>query len=297
MKQNQLSCIIPVGPGQKSNQNLIASIKSDERKTKFILVFDSPPVEIKEELVELAKWHPSITTVEVNARNPGGARNAGILKCQTEWVAFFDADDLFDTQTLSDYLDKCLNYPDAIVFSFMAQKHSHQVERRILEDFSGEICEFNKLQIARYPGIWRWVFRYESIKNYRFKDLRMGEDIIFLLEFLAVKRKIYFSALHSYIYSENSSLQLTRNHEAKQDLLQTLNCALSVLSRQNINNANARLSIGLASLIFYSAMVHLEWRLKLRALKVISSFSTKSFRNLVLVYRIIISRLGMNRES
>jgi glycosyltransferase involved in cell wall biosynthesis len=297
MKQNQLSCIIPVGPGQKSNENLIASIKSDPGTTDFILVFDSPPTEIRTELIELAKLYPSITTVDVCTKNPGGSRNAGLVKCQTEWVAFFDADDLFNIRTVNDYLDKCRNNPDAIVFSFVIQKYAQEIKMTVVEDLSGEICDTNRLQVSRYPGIWRWIFRYEAIKNYRFKEFRMGEDIIFLIEFLKEKRRIFFSPQVSYTYTENISLQLTRSHEAKQELLQALRCSLSLLSRQNIKVYNCRMREELTSLLFYSAMIHLELGGKLRALTLMSCFSVKSVRNLALAYRVITARLGLTHES
>lgn len=297
MEHMNLSCIIPIGPNHRNNKNLIESIKADSGSTKFILVFDSTPTEIKRELIEFSEKNASITTIEINANNPGGARNAGMKECNTTWVVFFDADDLFNTQVIANYLKQSSTSADAIVFNYLIQDASQAVMGKVKEDSRGKIDAFNRKQIARNPGIWRWVFKFENIKSSRFRELRMGEDIVFLIDFLLVNRQINFSSEVVYMYNKDNSMQLTRSHDAKQNLLAAFVSSLQSLSRNAKALPNIDLRVDLTSALMYSCIIHLKWRSRQEALQALLLFAMKSSRNLHLAYKIITSRLRIKSEG
>jgi glycosyltransferase involved in cell wall biosynthesis len=297
MENRQLTCIIPIGPNHLDNKNLINSIKRDSGLTNFILVFDSTPMHLKTELNQLARINNRISTIEVSVQSPGGSRNAGMAQCQTDWIAFFDSDDFFDTRKVTKYLQECNGTPDAIIFGFNIYGHPMHNDNRLIDDTSCEINFHNQLEIVRSPGIWRWIFRYEEIKDIKFRDFRMGEDIVFLIDFLRVQRCIYFCSELLYNYVVGNLGQLTRDRVAKQELLRSLECCLSKLHEKSTPISHAQIKIDLTSLIFYSCLIHLNLKNKSRAIVRLMSFAIKSKGNARLASMVISSRFRVVRAT
>ena len=93
MKHFKLCCVIPVGPNQVNNLNLISSIENgNSYETEFILVLDGASDSITKELQEFCSNYSNARLVHSDARNPGGARNLGIIEADSDWLVFFDAD-------------------------------------------------------------------------------------------------------------------------------------------------------------------------------------------------------------
>ena len=297
MKSRMLTCIIPIGPNHLDNENLINSIKRDSGLTNFILVFDSTPMHLKTELNQLARINNRISTIEVSVQSPGGSRNAGMAQCQTDWIAFFDSDDIFDTRIVTKYLQECNGTPDAIVFDFNIYGHPMHNDKRLIDDTSCEITFHNRMEIVRSPGIWRWIFRYEEIKNIKFRDFRMGEDIVFLVDFLGIKRCIYFCSELLYNYVVGNLGQLTRDGVAKQDLLRSLECCLSKLHEKSTLIGHPQVKIDLTSLIFYSCLIHLNLINKGRAIARLVFFAIKSKGNARIASMVISSRFRVLRAA
>lgn len=296
MDYQKLSCIIPIGPNHRNNQNLLQSLSSDLGSTQYILVFDNTPIEIKKELNEFSKKKSWITTIEINSRSPGGARNAGIKKCRTPWVTFFDADDLFNTRVIKEYLAQSTNQIDAMVFNYAIQDSSREILGKVLEDSSGKILDFNRSQIAMNPGIWRWVFNFEKIKNCRFYELRMGEDILFLIEFLLEVRQLHFIPNIVYKYNKENLFQLTKSKDAIQDLLSALAISLQIFSKNQKTTPNFDIRVDLTSDLLYACLKHLKWKNKSKAIMSFLGFAFESLSNLKVAMRILISRLRIKYD-
>ncbi len=106
---------------------------------------------------------------------PGGARNRGLDEVQSDWVCFWDSDDLPDVQGVLLALEENQN-AEVLIGNFLAVERGNtigQSEKRVATSL---------FEIAMNPGLWRFVFRLSIIEENRFQKLYMGEDQLFLAQ-------------------------------------------------------------------------------------------------------------------
>lgn len=269
-----LSCVIPVGPGQINNYNLIQSISRSNENVKFILVLDSTPASILEELTEYSKSDSRITMCIGNFGSPGLARNHGLGLQESEWVAFFDADDKFFVDDLSREIALLDPNVDAAISNFQI-RFSNGTASQIFHNAPGNYNLVQNWQkIAETPGIWRWVFRAKAIEQMQFQEYRMGEDVCFLADFLKNTRRIFFSSCMTYEYSRQNSKQLTKSSEAMRDLNHAFKYILYGFQPDDCCNLGPRED--LASLLLYSCLKRLSVFDKQKTLLVMCQFGLQS---------------------
>lgn len=290
MTHYKLRCVIPVGPNQTSNTNLISSITNgDSYETEYLLVLDNTSVSMSRELQEFSVHHSNVSLIYSNANNPGGARNLGITEANSDWLVFFDADDSFNALEILKGLDAAVDKPDAVIFDFTIDGKS--TGKSIIQkgQFEGNSQEKLWHYITRFPGIWRWVFRTESICNSKFEDLKMGEDLVFLINFLKKDRRIEFSPRVVYDYTTSLSTQLTKSSVAKQDLLFAFKSAVAVNSTTSIK-IQKRFVVGLMSLLMYSGLRHLSFINRVRLVGALLKYGIKSWSRFKMLVSIVIER-------
>jgi len=87
--------------------------------------------------------------IELGARSPGTARNAGVAATQTDWIAFLDADDLWRPGWLAAVREAMARFPDVDLYfgtweeqSFAGQRLSGPERSRPTGDiFEALLCE------------------------------------------------------------------------------------------------------------------------------------------------------------
>lgn len=290
MTHYKLCCVIPVGPNQTSNTNLISSITNgNPYETEYLLVLDNTSVSMSKELQEFSAHHSNVRLMYSNANNPGGARNLGITEANSDWIVFFDADDSFNALEILKGLDTAVDKPHAIIFDFTIDGKS--TGKSIIQkgQFEGNTQDKMWHYITRFPGIWRWVFRTESICNSKFEDLKMGEDLVFLINFFKIDRRIAFSPRVVYDYTTSSSTQLTKSSVAKQDLLLAFKSSVAVNSTTSVKIQN-RFVAGLISLLLYSGLRHLSLINRVRLVGVLLKYGIKSWSSFKMLVSILIER-------
>lgn len=131
------------------------------------------------EIKELAKFHPNkIRIIEHNKENPGGARNIGLDYVSSPWVVFVDSDDIA-------YPEEYLKWAEADMNARKIHIGSYKVTEE--KSFENKIVKTPKrsstiyFHLLRGPGIWRFLFPTKYISGKHFPDLKMGEDIAFLI--------------------------------------------------------------------------------------------------------------------
>jgi hypothetical protein len=92
-----------------------------------------------------------------------------------------------------------------------------------------------KLGLVVNPGLWRIVFKTRQAKKRPFRTFRMGEDQLFLAEYLTFNPRIHFSSKETYLYAQEVPGQLTGDKNAISDLSLTLKSVLKLISASKSN--------------------------------------------------------------
>ena len=194
----------------------------DTSLVEVILVHDKQEERTGPALAMLIDEHPDLTLHLINGvwNSPGAARNEGLLKATQEWIAFWDADDLPEPKNVLNVISKIDLKTDVVVGQYVVMSaHSNTQTSKI----SRTSCVDD---LIPNPGLWRMVFRRQIFANYRFPNISMAEDQVYLVNSSLASRTIYFSPALFYNYFQGKSNQLTANPIKILDL----NTSLRILS-------------------------------------------------------------------
>lgn len=151
--------------------------------------------------------NPRIQMIEGTYNSPGLARNKGIGFLESEWTWFVDADDLPQIDEGLAIIEKADPDTEVLIgdysinFSELSSKQATMTHLHSLES------------VAINPGIWRMIFRSNSIGQTKFTNHKMGEDQLFLLRFGIFQRRVKFFNTPIYDYFKNVDGQLTSRRD------------------------------------------------------------------------------------
>ena len=190
-----------------------------ESEMGVLLIHDIRDEETSFELHELMRetQYSKVQLVEQEFGDQGTARNFGILHTSSEWVVFWDADDVPEPRSVMRAVDNANQEIDLIV----GQYRINNQETKIL----GGKPTYRWNDLPRSLGLWRMAFRREALGVAQFPAIRMAEDQIFFVRTITSIRKIEFSPELFYTYTVGGSNQITRNKDA----LKVLPLAISMM--------------------------------------------------------------------
>lgn len=257
-----LAIIVPITKLAGNHLNLKSWLMElPDAKIEVFLVHDVQDAEtsiiLKEILVQLS--NPKVKFLEGEFGAPGIARNFALSYITSEWFWFVDADDLPRVQSVLSELEKVEPKYDVVLGEFeviIQFSNTPQLKSNTNSDLRN---------VARNPGIWRMIFRSEVFQEYRFRDFRMAEDQIYLLDIKLFERKLKFSRLIFYSYFKHDFGQLTSNNLAISELKLTIPVVVSWL-QVSVGIQRQYIEIMLARQIsteFKSA----DWRDRLKILR------------------------------
>jgi glycosyltransferase EpsJ len=227
-----LSAIVPVTQMQGRLIQLEKWAKEAvKNNVQVILVHDWREDETEHELGLISKKLGQSEQDFISGKygSPGAARNAGLKIAKGQWIAFWDSDDLPDVKNFLEMVDNAdqSNFEVAIgSFSYFT------MEDRIIDKkfaFPRIVDPGDLVGILRNPGLWRWAFRNEILKDAFFSKNKMGEDQQYLIEIDAFKREKYFYKKIVYQYRINQELQLTNNPIAVSELRKTISEIITLI--------------------------------------------------------------------
>lgn len=209
-----LTAIIPIASDLHDLTNLKKTlVLAHESSVKLILVIDLKENQNADTFQELLN---NVCTHCVNYKvgfflGPGNARNAAFELVKSEWVVFWDSDDIPN--------------PGAIIKSIESNKDSDviiggYVTTNFHSDFTKDVIKHSKniRHVIWSPGIWRIVFKFKIITE-PFSKYKMGEDQIFIIKNKILNRPIHFEKAVFYKYFTNVPNQLTSNKNTLADLI------------------------------------------------------------------------------
>ncbi|MDB5405385.1 MAG: hypothetical protein JWL84_297 [Rhodospirillales bacterium] len=118
MAEHLIDVVIPVFNAARTIRAAIASIQNQTiSNTRIIVVDDGSTDGGPAILREIAAADPRVDIVTQPNRGIVEARNAGLARCRSEFVAWLDADDLANSDRLETQLDYLTSNPDCVAVS------------------------------------------------------------------------------------------------------------------------------------------------------------------------------------
>lgn len=206
---NLLTAIVPIykmsGRLEDLKQWVCESVKLD---IHVILIHDFGDTETETELQDFVKRQNSlnITFISGNYGGPGLARNAAMHLIRTEYFCFWDSDDFPLVQSFhSMVLYAAENKVEIAVGGYKAEKDK-LLEHKKFAETTHELIN----QVALNPGIWRMAFQSQRFTRERFRNLRLAEDQLFLVDLDFPEQKLIPYSEVVYQYSLESPNSLTK---------------------------------------------------------------------------------------
>jgi glycosyltransferase involved in cell wall biosynthesis len=292
-KPSLLTIVTPIGSITGRLQNIRSWITSlDDLPLEVILIHDKKDEktepEIREMINELAD--PRISLKIGIYGGPGQARNAGLIEAKSEWVCFWDSDDIPHVKDFFKMVEAAsASGAECAVGGFTA-----------VHDLSGVRKEhklsFNYLdQIAINPGIWRFAFKRSAIEGLQFPSLLMAEDQLFLAKFGIPSRRIEIWPKSVYQYFVGEDFHLTKRKSALSDLPTAIDGTFAIL--QTLNQNNVRFAAILLSRQTITAFRTGSSEVRLQIIKIFSSGLQRSTKSLRIEILMCLWFAIFNRES
>lgn len=267
-----ITVIIPV---YNSADYLSTSIKSVLSQTysefELILVNDGSTDNSKNIIDEFALGDKRIKTVHKKNGGASSARNAGIEIASGEYLAFIDSDDIVDNGYLSSLIIDIEEFdsPDIIFHGFRVidlDKSSRLVKpgiRKLITRENGDEL-LKHLPFLCLSSPIAKVFKADLIRKYSIsfnKEINIGEDLVFVMDFIAVANGLVVSPVANYQYDRRVGSLSTTYHDIEEELeaerliieaslrgLKNFGCVdedISPYLRKNLNKHAYRILFGL----------------------------------------------------
>ncbi len=220
-----LSAIVPITQMHGRLGPLVKWAKEAvDHNVQVILVHDWRDDKTEQELRLISKklGQPKQDFISGRYGSPGSARNVGLKIAKGKWITFWDSDDLPNVKNFLEMVNNAdqSNFEVAIgSFSYFTL-NDKGIDEKLTNPRTVDPSDL--VGILRNPGLWRWAFRREILRDVSFSKNKMGEDQQYLIEINAFKRQKYFYKKIVYLYRVNQQFQLTNNPIAVSELRNTI---------------------------------------------------------------------------
>ena len=232
-----ISIVVPIASYSTKYANLLEWISNckDER-IEILICYDQHGKQNSNFITDFAKnQSDNSRVIKGSYLSPGIARNAGLEQACGKWVIFCDSDDFVNVTQWDQLISRLNNYSDSTLVAF-----NFSVTDSIIEIRQSKFSKYLKFMafgnFSTIPGLWRLCFDRESIGSTRFTDIRLGEDILFLIEFLSKNKKISYSNFNFYTYLVGQENQLTQNSSRETEYVKILDRIIDQDLRHNMQS-------------------------------------------------------------
>ena len=214
---------MPLGPGKNRIRNVGSWLDTAlDQNIELVIIHDTVDKEEIEMFLEIIEPFNSnrLITSSVNFGNPGETRNAGKALATGQWIVFWDSDDL----PLIDNFMHMVNLGHSVEADYclggfqIVQSQNSEIEYFLPSNSRKQLL----VEIAAYPGIWRFAFKKSAIQDVWFQSFCMGEDQAFLLEAIEDVSNLYVYDGIVYEYRKSEIGQLTSSSESRRQILDSI---------------------------------------------------------------------------
>jgi len=259
-----LTAVIPIRRIDESTIHIkdIISI-AIQNGIKIILVVNCQNPEERLKMLNSfsAQYKDEIFLHSNQIESPGLARNIGIDNCKTQYITFWDADDLPEVLEFCKLTSDMFSNPQ-MNFGIGGFQIIDARTKYILSNHTISYGIDLERHIVRNPGIWRWIFKFENLGSVRFQEFPMGEDQDFIADLNPDIDEILVSDSIVYKYLKGCDSQLTNSQNAVDTIMKSIRY-LTVRRETQAENAwyNKFLSRQLLT-----AIKRGSWRVKFEAI-------------------------------
>lgn len=224
-----LSIIIPCYNSEKFIGSTVEMLlRQDLSDCELILVNDGSTDDTLLILQKYESAENNILVIDQPNRGVSAARNTGMLAAHGRYIYFLDSDDTLTDGTLPHFKQVVSEHPDCQMFAFgyETRRDGVKVKKYVYprfdnKHFSGRI--FIRLFLSKKICVHICSSIYERnflLDNQLFfkQGVRIGEDILFLLQAMSQVEKVYHSARTSFIYQirNDSTMQGYKSYSDEQ---------------------------------------------------------------------------------
>ena len=287
-RKYELSIIVPVTKmhGRLDNfKKMVDDISNFS--IQLIVVHDIDDDKTGRELQIILNNKTNIKLIEGKYGSAGDARNAGLELVDSEWVGFWDSDDKPEVKQYLDLVAKVKEEQNLVGYgNFLKVSAIPNKLQKSKNSFNIEGAT-NSLKLHKNPGIWRWIFASEVLKNTKFSNLKLGEDVCFLFSILQKVDKVTTSSQVVYKYFVDDPLQSTVLWKNDTRIF----LVIKFMNENFISNQkNQNITIGLLVNQFYSSLKLDKLKYKVISIKLfINIFSKMNFSEKKLCVKLLIT--------
>ena len=210
-----VSIIVPIYNAIEYLSACIESlIKQNYRDIEILLVDDGSTDKSKELCIKYAKMDRRIRYIEKENGGVSSARNLGLYYARGKYIAFVDADDYLD-ECIIGLAVKVMNDTDADMVGWNAYvvEESQMIKCREIQFHQDDFKYLQAALISNYNdkfycgdyirAVWGKLLKKSVIckNNILFREeLYIGEDAVFLMEYISYVKKIVLTNEFGYYY-------------------------------------------------------------------------------------------------
>lgn len=222
-----LTAIVPISSFRNDSARIASWLAAtNNRGITVIFVYDGP--EIPEDVVKSLSVSPNVRVLKSDLRGPGAARNIGLKEVTSDFVCFWDSDDYPLIDAISAAVKELDNSGSDVAIGEYEVSYSNT---EMNSPDNSTVKHTNSLveELTGSPGLWRFVFKTETLAAVDFPNTSMGEDQVFLARFFAKERDILKLDYPVYRYVRHGDVQLTKHQESVNRLTESMRILLSEL--------------------------------------------------------------------
>jgi glycosyltransferase involved in cell wall biosynthesis len=286
-RKYELSIIVPVTKMHGRLDNFKKMVEDiSNLSIQLIVVHDIDDDETGRELQMILKNNTNTKLIEGNYGSAGNARNAGLELVDSEWIGFWDSDDKPQIKQCLDLMAKIKEEQNLVGYGKFLKISAVPNKLQKIKNSFNVADTINYLELIRNPGIWRWIFASEVLKNTRFPNLKIGEDICFLFSALQKVDKISTTNQVVYEYFVDNPLQSTELWKNDTRIF----LVIKFMNENFVSNQkNKKIAFGLLVNQFYSSLKLDKLHYKVISIKLfISIFFKMNFVEKIICLKLLI---------
>lgn len=237
-----ISVIFPVYNCEAYVEAALQSVLSQNVDLEIIAVDDGSTDKTGLLLDTIARKEPRLRVFHQKNGGVAAARNYAITQARGQWITFCDGDDTVPFNAYSRLLEKGIaNNVDVVVGDFRNASDTAGVTKQHSRKVQG-LTPFQTLFLV--PCLWTKLIRRGYIEKHSisFKDMKLGEDVVFLAELAATFPRVsYVPVCVYYHWSHDLGPQSSLTHQYRPELFELhLECRrrlLEISERAGIQEA------------------------------------------------------------